>query len=77
MGVRVNREPLESRDMTGQVSDDAIERSWVESGITTEQLQLQVKCFFFIFVIKITNCVTLITIQNELNESVVVPLHRN
>ena len=74
MGVRVNREPLESRDMTGQVSDDAIERSWVESGIMTEQLQLQVKCFF---VIKITNCVTLITIQNELNESVVVPLHRN
>ena len=45
MGVRVNRELLESLDMTGRVSDDAIERSWVESGITTEQLQLQVKCF--------------------------------
>ena len=74
MGVRVNREPLESRDMTGRVSDDVIERSWVESAITTEQLQLQVKC---LFVIKITNCVTLITIQNELNGSVVVPLHRN
>jgi len=41
--------------MTGRVSEDAKERSWVESGIKTEQLQLLVKCFV---VIKITNCFT-------------------